>query len=222
MERSAVTPDAAGQPSTSRESRDSSTQRELNTLRELTVPLELTIPRGPGGQREQATAREYRREAWEMALRRNRVVRWLVSWLPHRLTIALRTFLRWQHSVIAKVPQRWPPSLQLRVIGTTLVISALMVAVLGFFLPSQIADGLLANAEGAAHNQALAGQNVALRLSGYSSLPTSNSAAETFMMTAAGTLEQQTGIGNPRYYVVVRLPANYQPGFIHQVTPSAK
>ena len=115
------------------------------------MPRELLLPREPGEQREQAAAREFRRAAWEMALRRNKVVRWLVSWLPHRVTIGLRTFLRWQHSVIAKVRQRWRRSLQLRVVGTTLVISAVMVAVLGFFLTEQIADGLLANAEGAAY-----------------------------------------------------------------------
>ena len=74
------------------------------------------------------------REAWEMALRRKKWVRWIVSWLPHRLTIAIRTLLRWEHLVIAKVKSRWRRSLQLRVVGTTLVISAAVIAVLGFFL----------------------------------------------------------------------------------------
>jgi two-component system sensor histidine kinase MtrB len=220
MERSAVTPDAAGQPSTPAEPRDSSTQRELNTLRELAMPNELTAGRVPGGQREQAAQREYRREAWEMALRRNKAVRWLVSWLPHRVTITLRTLLRWQHSVIAKIRQRWHRSLQLRVIGTTLVISATMIAVLGFFLTEQISAGLLANAEGSAHNQALAGLNAAWQLRGYNSQPTSNSAAESFMMNAAGTLGQQTGIGNPSYYVVVGLRTGYEPWFSRQVSLS--
>jgi hypothetical protein len=64
------------------------------------------------------------REAWEMALRRKKWVRWIVSWLPHRLTIAARTLLRLQHLVIAKLRHRWRRSLQLRVVGTTLVISA--------------------------------------------------------------------------------------------------
>ena len=157
------------------------------------MPSELTarVPRHASRlQREQAASgqaaqREYRREAWEMALRRNKAVRWLVSWLPHRVTIALRTLLRWQHSVIAKIRQRWRRSLQLRVIGTTLVISATMIAVLGFFLTEQIAAGLLANAEGSAHNQALAGLNAAWQLPGYNSQPASNSAAESFMTNAA-------------------------------------
>ena len=46
-----------------------------------------------------------------MAMRRNRVVRWLVSWLPHRVTITLRAVLRWQHSIVVKGRQRWNRSL---------------------------------------------------------------------------------------------------------------
>jgi two-component system sensor histidine kinase MtrB len=164
--------------------------------------------------------REYRREAWEMAMRRNKVVRWFVSWLPHRVTITLRTTLRLQHSIMAKVRRRWRRSLQLRVIGTTLVISAMMIAVLGFFLTEQIADGLLANAENAAHSQALAGLNAARSLPDLNVAPGSNSAAENFMMTAANTLEQQTGIGDTNYWVVVGLRSDYQPTFNHWVSPS--
>ena len=55
-----------------------------------------------------------------------------------------------QHLLVAKVRQRWRRSLQLRVVGTTLVISATMIAVLGFFLTEQIAGGLLLNAENSA------------------------------------------------------------------------
>ena len=71
------------------------------------------------------------------------MVRWLVSWLPHRLTILIRSLLRVEHLVIGKVKYRWRRCLQLRVVGTTLVISATMIAVLGFFLTEQIAYGLL-------------------------------------------------------------------------------
>jgi len=158
-----------------------------------------------------------------MAMRRNKVVRWLVSWLPHRVTVSLRALLRWEHSVIAKVRQRWHRSLQLRVIGTTLLISAIMVAVLGFFLTEQIADGLLANAEGAARNQALTGLNAAWQQSNYNVPPTSNSAAESFMYTAEQKLEQG-GIANPSYYLVIGLRTNYQTStetvFSRQIGPS--
>jgi two-component system sensor histidine kinase MtrB len=164
---------------------------------------------------------EFRREAWEMSLRRKRVVRWCVSWLPHRVTIALRTLLRLEHAVIGKVRQRWHRSLQLRVIFTTLVISAIMIAVLGFFLTEQIAQGLLANAENKAHNQALAGLNVARNLNGFTVAPQSNADAERFMYTAAQTLEQESGSnGSINFYVVVGLRTNYVPAttYSHQVT----
>jgi two-component system sensor histidine kinase MtrB len=196
MERSAVTPDAAGQ---------SAAARGPNAARTA------------NGPREQ---REYRREAWEMAMRRNRVVRWFVSWLPHRVTIGLRSLLRWEHAVVAKARQRWHRSLQLRVIGTTLVISATMVAILGFFLTEQIADGLLANAEHAARTQALAGLNAASSLHGFSSAPKTNSQAEIFMWAAAQTLEQQAGASNPAYYVVVGLRSTMWPDFSPFVSQS--
>ena len=50
-------------------------------------------------------------------------------------------------SLGALLARRWHRSLQLRVVGTTLVISAVVVAVLGFFLIQQIASGLLQNKE---------------------------------------------------------------------------
>ena len=96
-----------------------------------------------------------------MALRRKKWVRWIVSWLPHRLTIGVRSLLRLQHLVVAKVRYRWHRSLQLRVVGTTLVISATVIAVLGFFLTEQIAEGLVLNAESSARTQMLAGLNTA-------------------------------------------------------------
>ncbi|HEX4832240.1 MAG TPA: MtrAB system histidine kinase MtrB [Trebonia sp.] len=193
MERSAVTPDAAGQS---------------------TAPRESGVPRDP---------REYPREAWEMAMRRNRVVRWFVSWLPRRATIVLRAALRWEHSIVAKVRQRWHRSLQLRVISTTLVISATMVAVLGFFLTEQIADGLLANAESNAHSQALAGLYAAQSVPGFSTEPATNSAAEQFMAKTAQTLQQQAGSSSPTYYVVVALrPDGTRQTFSHAAASTVR
>ena len=110
-----------------------------------------------GSQREHREHRDVR-EAWEMALRRRKWVRWIVSWLPHRLTILIRSLLRVQHLVIAKIRYRWHRSLQLRVVGTTLVVSAAVIAVLGFFLTEQIDQGLVANAESSARTQMLAGR----------------------------------------------------------------
>jgi two-component system sensor histidine kinase MtrB len=148
------------------------------------------------------------REAWERALRRNKAVRWLVRWLPHRLTILIRTALRWEHSLVARVRHRWHRSLQLRVVATTLAISAIVIVVLGFFLTAQIADGLLLNAETAARSQALAGLNTARSLPGLTTSP-SAAAAERFMFDAANTL-QPTGSSATSYYVVIGLNSDVQ------------
>jgi two-component system sensor histidine kinase MtrB len=48
---------------------------------------------------------------------------------------------------------RWRSSLQLRVVSTTLVVSALVVSLLGFFLMQQIASNLLASAKAQALTQ---------------------------------------------------------------------
>jgi two-component system sensor histidine kinase MtrB len=165
------------------------------------------------------------REAWEMALRRKKLVRWVVSWLPHRITILIRGFLRWEHSVIAKVKQRWHRSLQLRVVSTTLVISAVMIAGLGFLLTEQIRLGLLLNAENSARTQTLAGLNTARSQSGLIQKPATPDSALRFMMTVAQTL-QPTNTGTTPYYVVVELNSDLatKPGFasaVYGVNPSA-
>src|SRR5579862_9369955 len=154
MEQSAVNSDAAGVPA---------------------APVRSApAPPGPAPvpvlQHDQGDLRD-RREAWEMALRRKRWVRWFVSWLPHELTIAIRSLLRWEHLILAKVRHRWHRSLQLRVVGTTLVISAAVIAVLGFFLTEQIADGLLYNAENTAKAQMLTALSNAQSVSGVTSAP---------------------------------------------------
>jgi two-component system sensor histidine kinase MtrB len=143
------------------------------------------------------------REAWEMSLRRKKLVRWVVSWLPHRLTILIRTWLRLQHSLVAKVKHRWHRSLQLRVVGTTLVISATMIAVLGFFLTEQIAYGVVNNAENSAKAQTLDGLYTARAQSGLTQRPDPEKAWQ-FMTSLARQLEPQNS-GSPTYYVVVGL-----------------
>jgi len=139
-----------------------------------------------------------------MALRRKKWVRWIVSWLPHRMTIIVRSLLRLQHLVVAKVRYRWHRSLQLRVVGTTLVISATMIAILGFFLTEQIADGLLFNAENSARTQTLAGLNTARGQSGLTTEPANGQAAWQFM-TTLGSVLQPSSSGSTRYYLAVGL-----------------
>jgi two-component system sensor histidine kinase MtrB len=157
------------------------------------------------------------REAWEMSLRRKKWVRWIVSWLPHRLTVGIRTLLRWEHLLVAKVRHRWHRSLQLRVVGTTLVISATVIAVLGFFLTEQIADGLLHNAETSAWSQALSGLITAQGQPGLNA-PASAQGTTQFM-ESTGKLLQPTR-GTATYSVAVGLNANLRdkPGFARWVT----
>jgi two-component system, OmpR family, sensor histidine kinase MtrB len=165
-------------------------------------------------QREQRDVRE----AWERALRRKRWVRWIVSWLPHRLTIGIRSLLRWQHLVVAKVMHRWHRSLQLRVVGTTLVISATMIAVLGFFLTNQIADGLSVNAESTARSQVLAALSTAQSQSGLTDVPQTGQSALQFMWKIA-VLLQPTGGSDP-YSVAVGLSPQLasKPGYAQWAT----
>jgi len=144
-----------------------------------------------------------RRPDWEAALRRSRPVRWVRKRLPRQVKRPLRVALSWERSIVAWILYRWHRSLQLRVIGTTLVISAAVIAVLGFFLTEQIAAGLLLNAEHSARIQTLAGLNAARAMSGLNVQPT-DAEAERFMYGAALSL-QPSGSQNPGYYIAVGL-----------------
>jgi two-component system, OmpR family, sensor histidine kinase MtrB len=185
MEQSAVNSDAAGVPAA-----------PVQPAPALPGPAIVPVP-----QHDQGDLRD-RREAWEMALRRKRWVRWLVSWLPHELTIAIRSLLRWEHLILAKVRHRWHRSLQLRVVGTTLVISAAVIAVLGFFLTEQIADGLLYNAETSARAQALTALSRAQSVSGVTLPPSNGQAAyqvqgavEALVLPTSGTATYSVAVG---------------------------
>ena len=73
--------------------------------------------------------------------------------LPSGIQRGLFIGRRWQRRIVAQLRSRWHRSLQLRVVSTTLVLSALVIAVLGFFLVQSIAAGLLTSAENSARNQ---------------------------------------------------------------------
>lgn len=158
---------------------------------------------GPSQQRDV-------REAWEMALRRKKLVRWVVRWLPHGLTITIRTVLRLEHSIIAKFRARWHRSLQLRVVGTTLLISASVIGLLGFFLTWQINNGLTLNAQDAARAQMLSAWNTARSLSDLVQEPSPQSATQ-FMASAGQTLQPKANGTTLPYYVVIGLNARYAP-----------
>ncbi|HEY3036131.1 MAG TPA: hypothetical protein VGJ54_15915, partial [Streptosporangiaceae bacterium] len=77
--------------------------------------------------------------------------------IPLPVRRVLRSVRRRSQAVVGRLRGRWHRSLQLRVVATTLVISAVMVAILGFFLVQQIAGGLLANERKAALTQTSSG-----------------------------------------------------------------
>jgi len=153
------------------------------------------------------------RAAWEMSLRRKKWVRWIVSWLPHRLTVGFRTLLRLEHLLISKARHRWRRSLQLRVVGTTLVISATVIAVLGFFLTEQIASGLLLNAENTARAQVVTGLNTAQSQAGWTDNPNDGQAAMQAMASIDHLLQPSSGTAS--YSVAVGLSADLRvkPGY---------
>src|SRR5215470_1439685 len=74
---------------------------------------------------------------------------------------AARTARAAAMSLFQRVRSRWQSSLQLRVVSTTLVVSALVVSVLGFFLMQQISLNLEQHAEASAFTQASDGLAVA-------------------------------------------------------------
>ncbi|GAA3751154.1 two-component system sensor histidine kinase MtrB [Salinactinospora qingdaonensis] len=86
----------------------------------------------------------------------------------HRLGYALRqgylTAQRLARGLVRGVHSRWRRSLQLRVVTTTLVISAFVTAVLGFFLMQQVQAGLLDAKQNAALNDHHAGLTYALNV----------------------------------------------------------
>jgi two-component system, OmpR family, sensor histidine kinase MtrB len=90
------------------------------------------------------------------------------GWLPPGTAGAMH---RWGEAALRPLRARWRSSLKLRVVGTTLALSAVVIAVLGFFLMQQIASGLLRNTEGTATAQTQAGMNQALAQRGITDLP---------------------------------------------------
>jgi two-component system, OmpR family, sensor histidine kinase MtrB len=200
MERSAVNPGAVGAPPAP------VPDAPVPPLPSVAAPAPSPLALTTDSQRDQRDQRDVR-EAWEVALRRKKWVRWIVSWLPHRATIGVRSVLRLQHLVVAWVRYRWHRSLQLRVVGTTLVISATVIAVLGFFLTEQINQGLVLNAESSARTQMLAGLNTARAQAGLTTEPASGPAAWQFM-NSLGNVLQPSNSGSTRYYLAIGLNAN--------------
>jgi two-component system sensor histidine kinase MtrB len=119
---------------------------------------------------------------WEVRPRRGKALpRWLAPLLgsvkrARRHTLTFLSRARWQ----------WRSSLQLRVVSTTLVASALVVSLLGFFLMQEITADLLRRSEASASTQAHNGLTFAMSQPNISSLP--GPKANEFMYNLANSL----------------------------------
>jgi len=111
----------------------------------------------------------------------------------------LRAARRQAGSLAGLVARRWHRSLQLRVIGTTLVVSVAVVAVLGIFLMQQIAGGLHNSERKAAIAQASYGLTFA---QSDPSVLGPNGSSTSSLISLVGALQSGSGLGNT-YYVVV-------------------
>ena len=109
-----------------------------------------------------AAAGTDRQQDWITAFVRSPFGKSVMRRLPDGVRRCLFVGRRWQRHITAGLRSRWHRSLQLRVVSTTLVLSALVIAVLGFFLVESIANGLQTSAENSAINQVRDGASFAI------------------------------------------------------------
>ena len=130
----------------------------------------------------------------------------IIGRLPGGVRRSLFAGRRRQRQLVAQLRSRWHRSLQLRVVSTTLVLSALVIALLGFFLVQSIAAGLTTNAENSARSQVKTGAEAAI---GQSSLQVLEPPPSQFtaVSTAEATAQrlQQTSGSTGSYVVFIQL-----------------
>ena len=126
---------------------------------------------------------------------------------PPRPAGSLRS---WGGAAFRPLRERWNRSLQLRVVGTTLAASVLVVAVLGFFVMQQIASGLLDSTEKQANSQVIDGLVQALRQNNLNTRPRNWDQAQFLMSHVAHELQAFSGPGSD--YSVVILASQSQLG----------
>ncbi len=126
-------------------------------------------------------------------VRQSRAVRLVGRRLPRRAKRLLKAARKWQRERAEDQRFRWRRSLQLRVVTTTLALSTLVIAVLGFFLTQQISDGLLLNKEKSATAQVSQGLTVAESSTGFNRAPSSAAVADSFLYPTAEKLQNASG-----------------------------
>jgi two-component system sensor histidine kinase MtrB len=98
---------------------------------------------------------------------------------------------------------RWSRSLQLRVVGTTLVFSVAVITVLGFFLVQQIAAGLLQNKERSAATLAASGLTLAESPTAFPAIAPASPAASDLMYKILIQLPEETNSGGTGAAVMI-------------------
>ncbi|HEY2265886.1 MAG TPA: MtrAB system histidine kinase MtrB [Streptosporangiaceae bacterium] len=169
-----------------------------------------------------ASARAGRQRNWVMTFRRSAVGRAVGRRLPARAKRWLRVGRRWQRKVLVRIKFRWHRSLQLRVVSTTLLLSVLVIAVLGFFLIQSVAAGLLTSAENAADSQVRNGRTAALGLSSVNVLDPSGPGDTATIVSVATTTARalQQPSGSTGSYLVFMQLTDIIPAVVHWVGQS--
>ena len=158
------------------------------------------------GKSGKSSSKKKKRRGWYKIVRQSRPVRMVARRLPRQAKRPLKAARKWQRERAEGLRFRWRRSLQLRVVTTTLALSALVIAVLGFFLTQQISDGLLLNKEKSATAQVSQGLTVAESNVSLNKVPTSAAIANNFLYPTAQELQNASG-NNSSYIVVIEVNA---------------
>jgi two-component system, OmpR family, sensor histidine kinase MtrB len=105
--------------------------------------------------------------------------------------------------------RRWRSSLQLRVVGTTLVVSAVVISLLGFFLMQQIASNLLRSSEKSAYTVASDGLSFAQAQPNASRPPGSGTASFMYGLVTNLNSSGAPGVDYGVAVLVSHGPPNY-------------
>ena len=161
-------------------------------------------PGAGGAARGRGAPPRRKRKGWYKIVRQSRLAKLAGRRLPRRAKRILRAARKWQRERAEDLRFRWRRSLQLRVVTTTLALSALVIAVLGFFLTQQISDGLLLNKEKTATAQVSEGLTAAESSPELNHAPSSAAIADGFLYPTAQELQNASG-NNGNYDVVIEV-----------------
>jgi two-component system sensor histidine kinase MtrB len=170
------------------------------------MPIRKKAKNDKSGKSSKSSSKKKKRRGWYKIVRQSRPVRMVARRLPRQAKRPLKAARKWQRERAEGLRFRWRRSLQLRVVTTTLALSALVIAVLGFFLTQQISDGLLLNKEKSATAQVSQGLTVAESNVSLNKVPTSAAIANNFLYPTAQELQNASG-NNSSYIVVIEVNA---------------